>query len=262
MSADELLRSGDIDQARAALVDAVRRSPSDQQARMFLFQLLALCGEWDKASAQLKALAQLSPEAAMLATVYNQAIEAEKARLAAFAGKGEFPVLIGDDDWMKALAASLQAFAKGDVAEGEAQRDAAFEGAPETPGDRDGEAFDWIADADGRFGPAFEAVLYGRWGLIPFSAVESIAFEGPQDLRDVIWAPAQIRLHSGPSSAVLIPARYPGSEAGGSMIRLGRETSWTDGLSGQEGLGQRLFSFDRGDDAGILSIGRLTFVAP
>jgi type VI secretion system protein ImpE len=38
--ADELLRAGDIEGARASLVDSVRKAPQDQPARMFLFQLL------------------------------------------------------------------------------------------------------------------------------------------------------------------------------------------------------------------------------
>ena len=226
---------------------------------MFLFQLLCVCGEWDKATAQLRALAALSPEAQMLATVYGQAIEAEKARLAAFAGTGDVPVLMGEEPWMLDLAASIMAFAKGDEAAGEVRREAAFDQAPDAPGEVDGAGFDWIADADGRFGPAFEAILYGRWGLIPFSLVESIAFEGTKDLRDVIWAPAQIRLKRGLSAAVLLPARYPGSELGDAAARLGRATTWREGPSGEEGLGQRLFTFDRGEDAGILSTSKLSF---
>ena len=259
MTADDLLRAGDLDAARAALVDTVRRAPSDQPARMFLFQLLVVAGEWDKASAQLKALAQLSPEAQMLATVYNQAIEAEKARTAAFSGRGAFSVLIGEEAWMGDLAASLQAFATGAVDEGEARREAAFAAAPETPGSADGRAFAWIADADGRFGPAVEMILYGRWGLVPFCLIEEISFEGPTDLRDVVWAPAQVRFKSGQSSAVLLPARYPGSEGGDAQARLGRSTTWREGPSGEEGVGQRLFSFDDGEDVGILSLKKLAF---
>jgi type VI secretion system protein ImpE len=66
-TADELLRAGDVDGARAALIEVVRAKPSDHTARMFLFQLLCVLGEWDKAKSQLAILAQLSPEAQMLA---------------------------------------------------------------------------------------------------------------------------------------------------------------------------------------------------
>lgn len=42
--ADELLSTGDLGGARAALVELVRSQPADEQARMFLFQLLAVTG--------------------------------------------------------------------------------------------------------------------------------------------------------------------------------------------------------------------------
>jgi type VI secretion system protein ImpE len=64
--ADHLLRDGDVAGARAALVDIVRQRPSDEQARMFLFQLLAITGEWDKARTQLQSLVQVASEAQML----------------------------------------------------------------------------------------------------------------------------------------------------------------------------------------------------
>jgi type VI secretion system protein ImpE len=86
-NADDLLRAGDLDGARQALVERVKRAPDDQPSRMFLFQLFCILGEWDKAKAQLKVLTQLSPEAQMLAVAYNLAIDAELQREKAFAGE-------------------------------------------------------------------------------------------------------------------------------------------------------------------------------
>ena len=93
--ADERFQAGDLDGARAALIETIKRAPSDQGARMFLFQLQCVLGEWDKAQSQLRALAQLSPEAQMLAVTSNMAINAERAREAAFAGQGQPALLVG-----------------------------------------------------------------------------------------------------------------------------------------------------------------------
>ena len=82
--ADELLRAGDLEGARLALNEAAKRAPSDQSVRMFLFQLLCLMGQWDKAKIQLRTLAGLSPEAQMLAVTYNLAIDAEIVRAKVF----------------------------------------------------------------------------------------------------------------------------------------------------------------------------------
>ena len=101
--ADTLLRSGDLDGARRVLVEAARREPGDAPTRLFLFQLLALAGEWDKARAQLGTLAQLSPEAQMLSVVYGQAIEAEREREAVFAGDAR-AAIHGDAPWAQGIA--------------------------------------------------------------------------------------------------------------------------------------------------------------
>jgi type VI secretion system protein ImpE len=258
--ADELLRAGDLDGARASLVEAVRKSPQDQPARLFLFQLLCVGGEWDKALTQLRALAQLSPEAQMLAVAYGQAIEAEKLRAQVFAGTAQPALLVSSSIWAGDLTAALAALCQGRFQEAEALRDKAFEAAPETPGDLDGATFDWIADGDARFGPALEAIIAGQWGLLPFDAVEKIQSEGPRDLRDIVWLPAQVFFKTGQSVAALLPARYPGTESSAdASLRLTRGTDWVDQPWGQAGVGQHEWSLSDGADVGILSLRRLTF---
>jgi type VI secretion system protein ImpE len=259
-SADELLAAGDLDGARASLVDTIRRSPDDQRARMFLFQLLAVMGEWDKAGAQLRALAQLSPEAQMLAATYNQAIAAEQMRAKAFAGEVPFTVLIASSSWVDQLAEALTALHQGRISEGEEKRGAAFDQAGDTPGELNGERFAWIADSDSRFGPAFEAVVAGRWGLVPFEAVSEIKCEGLKDLRDTIWLPVEMRLKSGASWAAFLPARYPGSEIESDAdLRLGRKTEWKTVPGGEGGVGQRVWATDDGGEMGLYQLQKLAF---
>ena len=226
---------------------------------MFLFQLLAVAGEWDKARTQLATLAQLSPEAQMLSVAYGQAIDAEKLRTRIFAGAAEMP-LLHQADWAVPLVQAFGHHARGETAEGDAARDAAFDAAPDMPGSFNGEPFDWIADADGRFGPSFEAIINGGYGLVPFDAVASIKSDGPQDLRDTVWYPVTIAFRQGVSTAALLPARYPGSEASSDVAeRLGRATNWRDTATGQAGFGQHLLTLSSGEDHDLLSLRTLTF---
>ena len=258
--ADTLFRGGDLDGARAALVEIVKSQPSDQQARMFLFQLLALAGEWDKAKNQLQTLAQLSPEAQMLAVTYDQAMAAELQRAAVFAGTEEMPVLAGQDGWTATLARSITLDARGDLGGAEAARSEAFDAAPDTPGELDGQRFDWVADADIRFGPSFEAIIHGRYGLIGFDQIASITSTGPRDLRDTVWYPVQIAFRNDQSIAALLPARYPGSEtASDAAQRLGRATAWVDHGAGEVGCGQHLWSLSDGAERGLLELRRVVF---
>lgn len=258
--ADDLLRAGDLDGARQALIDRVKRAPDDQPSRMFLFQLLCVLGEWDKAKAQVRLLAQMSPEAQMLSVAYNMAIEAEIQREQAFAGDAQPALLVNTSPWAGDLAAALGLFAQGRAAEAEEARDRAFEAAPDTPGQFGDTPFDWIADADARFGPAFEAVIYGRWGLVPFDAVAKMTSEGPQDLRDLVWLPVEIEFKTGQSVAAILPARYPGTQGSGvADLILSRGTDWRDGPAGAQGIGQKLWSLGDGEEVGLLSLRRLTF---
>lgn len=257
-NADDCLRSGDLDGARAALVDHLKAHPADPGGRMFLFQLLALAGDWDKARLHLNALAKLTPEAQMLSVVYNQAIEAEAVRAAVHTGKERATVIRGA--WAEGLADALQHYATGDRAAGDEARDQALDQAPDTPGAMDGTRFDWISDADSRFGPTFEAILHGRYGLIAFSEVERITSEGPKDLRDMIWYPVQIAFREGQSVAALLPARYPGSEASSDpMARLGRTTVWSEGAGGDTAHGQHLLALSSGEERDLLSLRSLVF---
>jgi type VI secretion system protein ImpE len=257
---DEMLRAGDLAGARSALIDRVKRAPDDQESRMFLFQLQCVLGEWEKAKAQLRLLAQMSPEAQMLAVAYNMAIEAEIEREKAFAGETPPALLVNTSEWAGDIAAALGFLAQGRTDDSIAARDRAFEAAPDTPGQFGDKSFDWIADADVRFGPSFEAVIYGRWGLVPFDAVKKITSQGPQDLRDVVWLPVEIEFRTGQSVASILPARYPGAQSAESAnLVLSKETDWRDGPTGPQGLGQRVWALSDGDEVGILSLRQLTF---
>ncbi len=258
--ADDLLRAGDLDGARQALIDRVKRAPDDQPSRMFLFQLLCVLGEWDKAKAQLRLLAQMSPEAQMLSVAYNMALEAEAQREQVFSGAAQPALLVNTSPWAGDIAAAMGFLAQGRVEESNTARDTAFDAAPDTPGQFGDQTFDWIADADPRFGPTFEAVIYGRWGLVPFDAVKKITSEGPQDLRDLVWLPVEIEFKTGQSVASILPARYPGTQTSGvADLVLARATDWRDGPNGAQGVGQKLWTLGDGDEVGILSLRRLTF---
>jgi type VI secretion system protein ImpE len=128
------------------------------------------------------------------------------------------------------------------------------------PGKVNDTGFAWLADADSRFGPTFEAIVGGRYGLMPFDQVTRISSEGPQDLRDTVWYPVQIVFKAGHSAAGFLPARYPGSEeSADDAVRLGRVTNWQECEWGQQGIGQKLWMFSEGDELGLLEIQNLTF---
>lgn len=247
--ADELLRAGDLDGARRVLVEVARRDPGDVPTRLFLWQLLAVAGEWAKAKTQLATLAQLSPEAQMLSVVYGQALDAEEQRAAVLRGDARAPIH-GGSAWAEGVAQALEHEGRGEHDQARACRDAAFAAAPDTLGTLDGAPFEWIADADPRFGPTVEAIIGGRYGLLPFEAISLLSSEGPRDLRDLVWYPVELTLKAGPRIAALLPVRYPGIPEAGPE-RFARATDWTDA---GHGIGQRLWSTSDGEDHELLAV--------
>ncbi|MEZ5749065.1 MAG: virulence protein SciE type [Caenibius sp.] len=216
MDVDALLREGDLSGVRAGLVDLVRSQPGNVQGRMFLFQLLAVTGEWDKALNQLQSLVQLSPEAQMLGVTYGQAIAAEKQREAVFAGERDMALLFGSGGWAEGVARAISLLARGDGDAADRARDEAFEGAPDMPGALDGIRFEWIADADSRFGPTFEAIVWVANMVDPVRRGAVRRASGPPEICATLSG-FRSRLHSVlcQSAVAFLPARYPGSKMQG-----------------------------------------------
>ncbi|RYF97928.1 MAG: virulence protein SciE type, partial [Caulobacteraceae bacterium] len=159
---------------------------------------------------------------------------------------------VSSSPWIDTLAQSLTATAAGRSDEGERLRDEAFEAAGDTPGKIGEHKFNWIADVDSRLGPCFEAIVQGKWGLIPFEAITRIKTEGPKDLRDIVWLPVELSLRSGQSAAAFLPARYPGFETESNQVKLGRATEWREDQGGEHPVGQKLWSTDADLEIGIL----------
>lgn len=224
----------------------MRAEPADPKLRVFLFQLLCILGDWERARAQLKALGELDAGSLPLVHLCGAAITCELLRQEVFAG-GRTPVMLGEPlPWVALLLQALAEEAQGRATEAKALRADALEQASAVPGTVDGEAFEWIADADSRLGPVCEAVIDGRYYWVPFERIRSVALEPPSDLRDVLWMPAQLGLVNGGQTAALLPARYPGSESDpDGLIRLGRKTDWREVAPDTfHGRGQRVLTTD------------------
>ena len=241
--------SGDPDVELKRLEGEVRANPGDPRLRTYLFQVLALRGNWDRALAQLQVTAQLSPAAIPMAQTYREAIRCEVYRAEVFAGRRQPQLFGAPPAWAGGLVESLRLLGAGSVTEAEQMRSEALEAAPTTPGRAGDVEFEWIADADSRLGPVCEAVIDGKYVWVPFVHVTEIKVEAPVDLRDFIWAVAHLRFTNGGDTVALIPTRYPGSEASDDPgVFLARKTVWRElGAETFAGLGQRLWATDAGE---------------
>ena len=258
MTAEELLQSGRPDEALAALQKQVRAHPGDTARRVFLFQLLAVLGQWERANTQLGVCGELDPSALPMVQSYREALRCEALRTEVFAGRRS-PLIFGEPTpWLGLLLESLRCAASGDHAAAlRAQREA-LEQAPATSGriqagaaapDDGGSGFAWIADADARLGPVLEAIVNGRYYWIPFERLLALEIDAPSDLRDLVWLPVTLQFANGGETVGFVPSRYPGTTASGDgALKLARRTDWTEPFPGfHAGLGQRMLATDGGE---------------
>lgn len=249
MLAEQRIREGRLQEALAELQAQVRKEPANAKYRVFLFQLLAVLGQWERASNQLNVLGEMDAASLPMVQTYREAIRCELLRADVFAGRRS-PLVFGDPEpWVALMLEALRLTAEGHPAQAQAVRDQAFEAATATPGTLDGQPFEWLADADPRLGPMLEVIVNGRYYWIPFQRVQTIQLEQPTDLRDFVWMPAQFTWANGGEAVGLIPARYPESHASADpLVQLGRKTEWLEGQAGIcLGLGQRMLATDQGE---------------
>ncbi len=279
MSARELLRQGDVEGSLKALFAEVRDQPEQPKHRIFLFQLLCVTGQWDRALTQLNVARDLDPEAAIMAQAFQDILQCEAFRSEVFAGK-RLPIVFGEPDpWLAGLIDALRLDAENHPEQAAEQRRQAFETAPTTSGtilprrktselDDDTPAepapFDWLADGDTRLGPVFEVITNGRYYWVPIHRVAEIVIDDPTDLRDLVWTPAHFRWANGGEGVGVIPTRYVGSESQSDDLRMARKTTWQE--TGEDmfvGLGQRVLMTDVGEHA-IMDIHKISLnvVAP
>jgi type VI secretion system protein ImpE len=242
----------------AGALSAVKAAPTNASARMKLFRMFCLTGQWDRAVTQLDTASGMDAELALTSLLFKQAIACERFRAEVFAGS-RTPVVIGEPQpWLGWMMQALQSA----PAQASALRQQAMEAADACPGSLNDVRFEWLADADPRLGPVCEAFIDGKYYWVPFDRIAALSIEPPDDLIDLVWTRAELVLGNGGSKQVLIPTRYPGSEAAADdAIRTARRTDWLGTEeTGYQGMGQREWVTDRGE-TGLLDVRRLVIDA-
>jgi type VI secretion system protein ImpE len=261
-TAEQLLAAGDPAGALKLLQQHVRGAAADAKLRVFLFQLLSVLGQWQRALDQLKVCGELDAGTLAMVNTYSPALQCEAVREAVFAGKATPHVFGPPTAWVAQLAQALQADAQGQPAQAAHARAAALDQAPAGGGRLNGEAFEWIADADSRLGPVLEVIINGRYGWLPLMHLSALTIEPVADLRDLVWAPAHITFANGGDTVALLPVRYAGSAASGdAALQMARRTDWLSLADDQyRGLGQRVLATDSAE-LGLLEVREIVFDA-
>jgi type VI secretion system protein ImpE len=243
MTATELFQAGKLADATAAQIAKVKANPTDNRARLFLFELFLFAGDLDRAKKQLEAVQYDKPE--QLATVagFREALDAEAKRRAVFAGTVDPNSLSTPPEHVRLRLAAVKALAAGNGAEGRELLDqaaavtpvvmAAVNDGPPAP----------LADADGLFGPVLEVFgSGGAYAWVPLETVESLTFHAPATPRHIAWRPAHLVTRDGMDGEVQVLGLYPNTHlSADEELKTGRATDWTDDPNVSRAVGGRAF---------------------
>ena len=128
MIAEQFIKDGSPNEALKTLQAEIRKNPANPKLRIFLFQLLAVLGEWERAFTQLNLTGDLDAATLPMVQTYREAIRCEILRKEIFSGQ-KMPLFFGEpEQWIALLVESLKLTAQQQYADAESLRIPAFSG--------------------------------------------------------------------------------------------------------------------------------------
>lgn len=245
-TAGELFKQGKLDDAITVQLAAVKADPADPAKRLFLFELLLLAGDWERALRQIEAI-HYGDNRDLGLSVYKRFVHAEQTRRQVFSGTAEPKFFGAPPEHCRLRLDALAALKAGNEAEASAKLLAAAEQAPRVAGIVNNKAVNEFRDADDLFGNVLEVVVQDQYFWVPLENVLRLKVEKPQYARDLVAMTAHVEVTIGGAGEVLLPALYP-SASSDPAVRLGRVTEWRS-LNGGAVLGLGLRTFAADEDA-------------
>lgn len=263
MNAHELYQAGQLNDAVAALIEIIKKKPTDQQTRALLCEFMMIQGALERADKQLDLVAHQSPEQAMGVSLYRQLIRAAEAREQFFSDGRAPEVLAEPDKHMQQLFQASISLREGNLADAQKIFNQTEEQRTALSGSCNGKEFHDIRDVDDRTPDIFEVLTStGKYFWVPFDQINEITFHKPERPLDLLWRRATLETKIEHAEGdVYVFCNYHQNDT--SLIteehRLGRATDWL----GEEnepiqGIGQKLFLVD--DDAlSIMELNEIIF---
>lgn len=260
MTAEELLKDGQLLTAVEQLNQEVRSRPTDIQRRTFLFELLCFAGDCQRAERQLDVLAHQSATAEIGVQVYRHILTAEQTRQRLFSEGVQPNFLFSPPSYVHFHLEALQQLCNQQPAEAVALLEQSQSSQPPRTGNLAGQPFMEWRDGDDLLAPFLEIIIHDKYVWLPFEQIKDLHITPPKRLRDLLWVPATLEAHSGPVGEVFLPVLYPDSHRhADERVKLGRVTEWINMGEGVTlGAGQHLFFVD-GQDKGILEVRDIEF---
>jgi type VI secretion system protein ImpE len=260
MDARNLIMAGRLAEARKQLTEEVKAAPADPGRRTLLFQVLAFCGEWDRAERHLEVIVSQEAKSETGVQVYRNILHAEKERSEVAKRLGRPSVLPKAPPYFELYFDALEKLSKGDV-KGAAQGfDQISAVRPVVSGTINGKSFEGFEDTDTFLSLFLEGIVHDRYVWIPLEAIRELIIAEPKTLFDLLWIPTHVTTQEGLSIGCYLNVLYPDSSSQeDDRVKLGRMTDWIP-LAGPffKGIGQHVFQIGEKEMA-ILEIREVSF---
>ncbi len=260
MNITDLIKTGQLAQARKELIEQVRSAPGDTTARTLLFQVLLFCGEWEKAARHLEALASMDKEANPAHIHYAGIIRGEQERIRVIHGETLPSFLPKTPPYFDIYFQACTKLRNND-SEGAAELFSQAESkVPKISGTVNGSEFKGVCNTDSILSWFLETFAHGRYVWVPFEAIRELTISPPETLIDLIWATASLTTWEGLTLNCVLPVLYPESSLHeNDLVKMGKQTEWLS-LGGPfcRGVGQQVFEIG-GQDLSILEITEMEF---
>ena len=260
MNSKDLIKAGRLSDAREQLTGEVKAKPGDSGRRTLLFQVLAFCGEWDKAERHLDTIGAQDVAADIAAQAYKNLIHAERERTEVCKFKRRPSFLPETPSYLEMYCAARAKLDEQNIDEAKLLLDQVEAQRPVISGTVNGKSFTGFKDTDTFLSIFLEAIVHERYVWIPFEAIRELIISAPKTLFDLLWITARITTWNGLTMNCYLPVLYPNSFLHeDDRMKLGRMTGWTS-LGGQftKGIGQHVFQVGK-EDMSILEIREALF---
>lgn len=255
MNAKDLIKAGQLSAARNELIETVKSSPTDLNSRTLLFQVLAFCGEWEKARRHLEIIVTQDVTRETGVQMYLNLVGAEAERIEVFRYQKQPSFLPGAPVYIELYESVRQKLADKEYDEAKSIFNQISDQRPQISGTLNGNPFVGFSDTDSQLSFFLEAFVHERYVWLPFEALRELSLSEPKAMLDQLWATAQVTTRDGLTLNCFLPVLYPDSfRHEDDRLKMGRMTDWTDLGSGfHQGVGQHVFQVGE-EDIGILEI--------
>ncbi len=258
--AKQQLDAGDLTGAIETALATVKANPTNEAARIFLFELSCFSGDWERAERQLEVIGHQDANAAIGTLIYRQNFKAERDRAKFFESGVKPEFLSAPPEYVAGLLAANSRLREGNVKEARQLLDDVETHRLAISCVVNGETYEDFRDYNDATMCIFEVILKDTYCWLPMEQIEKIEFFKPKSLRDLYWVQGEITMRNGTGGEMFVPALYANSwKSENDQVRLGRMTDWQD--AGEEiftGEGTKMFWMD-GKEKSIFDLEKIEF---